>query len=107
MGLPNMSNAPSKLGDASVSFVPAKPVVVLTELSQKALGVDKVMENTPKLVFYTTKPTAGPDPITPYFVKAPKPGGGFCMGIISVRAGVAQDTVKKMATSLQKSAATQ
>jgi hypothetical protein len=44
--------------------MPVKPVVLLKDLSQKALAVNKAMENKPKMVFYTTKPTAGPPPIS-------------------------------------------
>lgn len=64
--------------------------------------VNKMIENTPKMVFYSNPPTKSEHPITPY--RAVVPGkDGTCSAMISVRAGVSEEIVKKIAGTLSAS----
>ena len=94
-----MASAPSNVGDADVAFLAGKSLMQLNEASQKALGVNKMLENSPKLVVYATKPGSQTNPLTPYFAKAPGVGG-VCAASIAVRSGIPEETVKRIAATL-------
>lgn len=98
-GLANMASAPANLGQADVAFLAGKSLMQLNEASQKALSVDKMLENSSKLVLYAVKPGSQANPLTPYFAKAPG-SGGLCAANIAVRPGISEETVKKIASTL-------
>jgi hypothetical protein len=97
-----MANAPADQGDLSVSSRAGRTLKPFDDMTQKALMVDKMIENSSKMVFYSNKPTASDNPITPY--RAVVPGkGGTCSAIISVRKGISEEEVKKIAATLSAS----
>jgi hypothetical protein len=58
--------------------------------------------NTPQSVFYANEPNKGERPLTSY--RAAVPGkDGTCVAMIAVRAGVGEETVKKIAATLAAS----
>jgi hypothetical protein len=86
-------------GDLTISSSPGKTFKPFNEMTQKALMITKMIENTPKIVFYANEPTKSDHPITPY--RAIVPGkDGTCSTMISVRAGVTEETVKKIVATL-------
>jgi hypothetical protein len=101
-GIPGSASAPADQGDLQLSSQPGKTVKPFNEMTQKALMVNKMIENTPKMVLYSNEPTKSDHPITPY--RAIVPGkDGTCSVMISVRAGVNEDMVKKIAATLSAS----
>jgi pyrroline-5-carboxylate reductase len=100
--IPSMADAPADQGDLSVSSHAGKTVKPFSDMTQKALMVDKMIKNTPQMVFYSNKPTASDNPITPYSVTVPGKGG-TCSALISVRKGVSEEEVKKIADTLSAS----
>lgn len=98
--MPTLAHAPNNGGSVAVSGRSGKPLTPLSEMAQKALSVDKLIANTSKLVLYAVKPTKSDNPLTSYIARAAH-GDGVCTALIDVRAGVLEDTVKKIATSLK------
>lgn len=98
--LRTLAQAPNNGGSLNLSDRPGKPLTPLSEIAQKALSVDTMIENTSKLVLYSVKPTKSDNPITPYIARAAH-GDGVCTALIDARASVSADTVKKIAASLK------
>ena len=97
--LPGMAQAPGNQGDLQVSSSPGKAFKPVNDMTQKALGVARMFENSDKRVFYASAPTKGDHPITPY--RAIVPGkDGTCSTMISARAGVTEDTARKIVATL-------
>lgn len=97
--LPGSAQAPGNQGDLQVTSSPGKVIKPLNDMTQKALMVGKMIENSEKLVFYSSAPTKSDHPITPY--RAIVPGkDGTCSTMISVRAGVTEETVRKIVATL-------
>jgi hypothetical protein len=101
-GIPGSASAPADQGDIALASQPGKTLKPFSDMTQKALMVNKMIENTPKMVLYSNAPTKSEHPITPY--RAVVPGkDGTCSALISVRAGVSEETVKKIAATLSAS----
>ena len=98
-GLPSQARAPKDQGDISVGSQVGRTVKPLSEVTQKALMVDKVIENTPQRVFWTDAPTKSAQPITQYHLSVPGKSG-ICTALISVRPGVNQETVAHIGATL-------
>jgi len=97
-----IGQAPADQGDVQLASQPGRTVKPFSEMSQKALMVDKMIENTPKLVFYSNAPTKSDRPLTPY--RASVPGkDGTCVAMFTARAGVSQEMVKKIVATLSAS----
>jgi hypothetical protein len=97
--LPGSAQAPGNQGDLQVSSSPGKAFKPFNDMTQKALMVGKMLENSEKLVFYSSAPTKSDHPITPY--RAIVPGkDGTCSTMVSVRAGVPEETVRKIVATL-------
>ena len=97
--IPGMAEAPAEAGDVAVSSQLGKTVKPLSEMAQKALMVNKVLQNTPQSVLYSSAPSKSDNPITPYHAIVPGKGG-ICSALFSARKGVSEETVKKIAATL-------
>jgi hypothetical protein len=77
------------------------PVKPLNEAVAKAMGIDKLIENTEKRLFYANKPLKINDgrTTTAWTVKVPREGGN-CFATITVVAGGSEDLVKKIAATI-------
>jgi hypothetical protein len=95
-----MAYAPKDQGNVSLISHPGKTVKPLSEMAQKALAVDKMLDNSPQLVFFSNLPTRSEHPITQYHVTAPGKGG-TCVALIDVRGGVTADEVRKIAGTVK------
>ena len=99
--IPNMATAPD-LSDVTISAQSGKEVRPIPEGAQSVLGVDKMIENTPKRVFWAGKPVSYPPsspPVVAYHVTTPGKGG-TCVGQITVKAGTADTLVKQIADTV-------
>jgi hypothetical protein len=94
-----MAHAPNDQGQISLISQAGKTVKPMNEMAQKALTVDKMIDNSPQRVFFSNPPTKSEHPITPYHVMTPGKGG-TCGALISVRAGVTEEVVKKIAATV-------
>ncbi len=97
--LPGNASAPGNGGDVQVLSQAGKTVKPMSDMAQKALSVDKMIQNTPQVVFFSNPPTKSDNPITPYHATVPGKGG-TCVALISARKTVSEDTVKKMVSTL-------
>lgn len=100
--LPNTASAPADNGDVQLMSRPGKTLKPMSDMAQKALMVDKMIQNTPQGVLFTNKPTQSDRPITPYNATAPG-NNGTCVALISARSAVSEDTVKRMFATLSAS----
>jgi hypothetical protein len=95
--LPNMATAPD-MSDAVIQAQPGRNVRVIPEAAQAAVGVVKMIQNTPQRVFWAGKPVSYPataPPVVGYHVTVPGKGG-TCVGQITVKQTVAESLVKQI-----------
>ena len=95
-----MATAPDQ-SDSVVTSNEGHKVQPMGDIVQKAAGVDKMLENTAQRVFWSGKPGSlfkGPV-LTAYHVTIAGKGG-TCNALITVKAGVTVDLVKKIAGTL-------
>ena len=95
----SLARAPKDQAEVSVGNQTAGTVQPLSEATQKALMVDKVIENTSQRVFWANKPPDRGLKITPYHVFVPGKAG-LCMALISVHPGFSDEMVKKIGETL-------
>jgi hypothetical protein len=98
--LPNLAISPNH-SDVSVSSRPGKSVNPLTDVVQKALGVDRMLENSERRVFWAAKPVSSPaagGPVTTYHVIVPGKGGA-CEARIALTSG-SEALAKKIAATV-------
>ena len=93
------AQAPGDQGDVQLVSVPGKTVKPFNEASQKALLISKMINNTPQSVFFANEPTKSDKPITPYTAMAPGKGG-ICSATFGARAGLTEETLKKIVATL-------
>jgi hypothetical protein len=94
-----MAMAPKDQGDVQLVSQPGRTVKPMNEMAQKALMIDKMIDNTPARVFFASQPTKSAQPLTPYTAHVPG-NGGICAAMIAVRPGIAEDMVKKIVATL-------
>jgi len=96
--LPSFAQAPDN-SDVNILFQQGRPLKTMSPIVQKAVGVDKMIENTEKRVFYSTAATKGNPPLIAYRVTV-SAKNGTCVGQITIRQGHSVDEVKQIAGSL-------
>jgi hypothetical protein len=99
--IPNMATAPD-LSAVMISAQAGKEVRPIPEGAQPVLGVEKMIENTQKRVFWAGKPVAYPPsspPVIAYHVTTPGKGG-TCVGQITVKVGTPDTLVKQLADTV-------
>lgn len=98
--LPSMATAPDQ-SDAVILAQPGK-IKPMNEVVQKAVGAEKVLENTEDRLFWAGKPTsfpAGAPPVTAYHVTVPSKNG-TCVAQIAVKAAIPESEVRKIAATV-------
>jgi hypothetical protein len=77
------------------------PVKPLSEAVAKIMGIERLIENTDKRLFYANKPAKIADgrTTTSWTVKVPRDGGN-CFATISVVPGGSEELVKKIAATI-------
>ena len=99
--VPNMATSPD-ISDVMISAQAGKEVRPIPPGAQTVLGVDKMIENTQKRVFWAGKPVSYPPsspPVVAYHVTTPGKGG-TCVGQITVKVGTSDTLVKQIADTV-------
>jgi hypothetical protein len=99
--LPNYASGPDH-ENAMILAQASKTVKPLTEAVQKTVGVDKMIENNSKRVFWAGKPASlspGAPPVIGYHLTVPG-RDGTCMAQITIRQGGSEELVKKIAATV-------
>jgi hypothetical protein len=96
--LPSLAQAPDN-SDVSIIVQEGRALKPMTAIVQKAVGVDKMIENSDRRVFYSTAPTKGNPPLIGYRVTAPAKNG-TCVAMITIKQGHSVDEVMKIGESL-------
>jgi hypothetical protein len=99
--VPNMATSPD-ISDVMITAQPGKEVRPIPEGAQPVLGVDKMIENTPKRVFWAGKAVSFPPsspPVIAFHVTTPGKGG-TCVGQITVKVGTPETLVKQIADTV-------
>ncbi len=83
------------------AFSSPAPVKPMMDSVAKAMGIDRLVENTAQRLFYVNKPLTGKDgrTMTAWTVKVPR-GTGNCFATITVVPGGSEDLVKKIAATI-------
>jgi hypothetical protein len=84
-----------------VTSQPGTTIKPMNEVVQKAVGVDKMIENTPQRTFWAGKPgsMSGLPPVVGYHVTVPGKGG-LCYALITIPKGGSEDLVKKISATV-------
>ena len=99
--IPNMATSPD-ISDVMITAQAGREVRPIPEGAYQVLGVDKMIENTPKRVFWAGKAVSYPPssrPVIAYHVTTPGKGG-TCVGQITVKVGTAETLVKQIADTV-------
>jgi len=99
--VPNMATSPD-ISDVMISAQAGREVRTIPDGAQQVLGVDKMIENTTKRVFWAGKATSYPPsspPVIAYHVTTPGKGG-TCVGQITVKVGTSDALVKQIADTV-------
>ena len=95
----SLAREPKDRAEVSVGNQLAGTVRPLSEETQKALMVDKLIENSSRRVFWANRPPDRGLKITPYHVFVPGKAG-VCTALIAVHQGVSEELVKKIGATL-------
>ena len=95
-----LGRGPGDAVEVQVYSSPA-PVKPLMDAVAKAMGIDRLIDNTAQRMFYVNKPLTGKDgrTITAWTIKVPR-GTGNCFATITVVPGGSEDLVKKIAATI-------
>ena len=97
---PSLAKGPGDAVEVQVFSSPS-PVRPLNERVAKAMGIEKIFENTDKRVFYADKPAKviTGQVIAGWHVKIPR-GGGSCFAVITLTPAGSEDLAKKIAATI-------
>jgi hypothetical protein len=98
--LPHMAMAPDR-SDATVMSHMGKAINPIPDVVQHALGVDRMLENTPQRIFWAAKPMSykGGPPMVSYHVTV-SVRGGACEARIALKVGSGDGLAKRIAATL-------
>jgi hypothetical protein len=99
--IPNMATSPD-ISDVMISAQAGKEVRPIPAGAQTVLGVDKMIENSQKRVFWAGKAVSYPPsspPVIAYHVTTPGKGG-TCVGQITVKVATPETLVRQIADTV-------
>lgn len=94
---PGMATAPD-VSDARVMAEPGKEVRAIPPRADTVLGVDRMIENTGRRVFWAGKPVGYPPMVVYHVTTAGK--GGTCVARVTVKANSGDTVVKQIADTV-------